>query len=42
MDTRETQAFAGRLMREVWEAFDVEALPRFYHREVVGHHRGNC
>jgi hypothetical protein len=27
-------------MHEVWEAFDPEAVPRFYHRDVVGHHRG--
>jgi len=39
MDSQETESFARRLMREVWEAFDVEAVPRFYNREVVGHHR---
>jgi predicted ester cyclase len=39
MDSQETLAFAQRLMREVWEPFDAEAVPRFYHREVVGHHR---
>lgn len=32
--------FARRLMREVWEPFDDTALPRFYHPDVVGHHRG--
>jgi hypothetical protein len=26
-------------MCEVWEAFDAEAVQRFYHRDVVGHHR---
>jgi hypothetical protein len=39
MDSRETEAFARRLMHEVWEAFDAEAVPRFYDRDVVGHHR---
>jgi predicted ester cyclase len=39
MDSRETLAFAERLMREVWEPFDVEAVPRFYHHDVIGHHR---
>jgi len=39
MDSRETRAFAERLMREVWERFDAEAVPRFYHRDVIGHHR---
>jgi len=39
MDSRETLAFAERLMREVWERFDAEAVPRFYHRDVIGHHR---
>jgi predicted ester cyclase len=39
MDSRETLAFAKRLMREVWEPFDAEAVPRFYHRDVIGHHR---
>ncbi len=39
MDSRETLAFAERLMREVWERFDAGAVPRFYHRDVIGHHR---
>jgi nuclear transport factor 2 (NTF2) superfamily protein len=39
MDSQETESFARRLMGEVWEAFDVEAVPRFYNRDVVGHHR---
>jgi predicted ester cyclase len=39
MNSRETLAFAKRLMREVWEPFDAEAVPRFYHRDVTGHHR---
>ena len=39
MDSRETRAFAERLMREVWERFDAGAVPRFYHRDVIGHHR---
>jgi hypothetical protein len=40
MDSGETEAFARTLMHEVWEAFDPEAVPKFYHREVIGHHRG--
>jgi predicted ester cyclase len=39
MDSRETLDFAKRLQSEVWERFDAEAVPRFYHRDVVGHHR---
>jgi predicted ester cyclase len=39
MDSRETLAFANRLMREVWEPLDAEPVPRFYQRDVVGHHR---
>ena len=39
MDSGETLAFAHRLMREVWETYDFEAVPRFYHRDVAGHHR---
>jgi len=39
MDSGKTLAFAERLMREVWERFDAEAVPRFYHRDVIGHHR---
>jgi predicted ester cyclase len=39
MDSRETRAFAERLMLEVWEPLDAEAIPRFYNRDVVGHHR---
>jgi predicted ester cyclase len=40
MESGETRAFARRLMSEVWEPFDAGALPRFYHRDVIGHHRG--
>jgi predicted ester cyclase len=39
MDGRETQAFAERLMREVWEPFDAERVPSFYGPDVVGHNR---
>jgi predicted ester cyclase len=39
MDSEETRAFAQRLMKEVWEPFDSSAMPRFYHRDVIGHHR---
>ncbi len=39
MDGNTTRTFAQRLMKEVWEAFAPEAVPRFYHRDVVGHHR---
>ena len=39
MDGKETRAFAQRLMEEVWEPFDSEAVSRFYHPDVVGWHR---
>lgn len=26
-------------MKEVWEPFDSSAVARFYHQDVVGHHR---
>jgi predicted ester cyclase len=39
MDSQETLAFAERMQREVWESFDAAAVPRFYHRDVIGHHR---
>jgi predicted ester cyclase len=39
MNSKETRAFAERLMLEVWEPLDAEAVPRFYNRDVVGHHR---
>lgn len=39
MTPAETRAFAIRLMREVWEPFDHTAVPRFYHADMVGHHR---
>jgi predicted ester cyclase len=39
MDSQETLAFAQRLQHEVWERFDAEAVSRFYHRDVIGHHR---
>lgn len=34
-----TRAFAVRLMQEVWQPFDAAAVPRFYHPDMVGHHR---
>ena len=39
MDSKATLAFAQRLMREVWEPLDPDAVPRFYHRDVIGHNR---
>lgn len=39
MEAKATLAFAKRLMQEVWEPFNAEAVPQFYHRDVVGHHR---
>jgi len=39
MDTKETQAFAQQLLKEVWELFDSEPVARFFHRDVVGWHR---
>jgi len=39
VDREETLEFARTLMKEVWEAFDSSALARFYHRDMVGHHR---
>jgi len=39
MTPAETRDFALRLMREVWETFDHTALSRFYHADMVGHHR---
>jgi len=39
MDSRGTEAFARRSMHEVWKPFKIEAVPRFYHHDVVGHHR---
>jgi hypothetical protein len=39
VNSAETLEFARRLMREVWEPFDYDAVPRFYRRDVVGHHR---
>jgi predicted ester cyclase len=39
LSAAETRVFARRLMKEVWETFDHTALPRFYHPDVVGHHR---
>ena len=39
MDSQETEAFAHRLMREVWQTFDINAVSRFCHANVVGHHR---
>ncbi len=31
--------FALQLMDEVWVPFDHAAVPRFYHPDMVGHHR---
>lgn len=39
MDTQATLRFAKRLMQEVWEPFNVQAIPQFYRRDVVGYHR---
>jgi hypothetical protein len=39
MDVRAPLDFAQRLMREVWEPFDADAVPRFYRRDVIGHYR---
>ena len=39
MNSQETLVFAQRLIREVWEPLDAEAVPRFYHRDVIGHNR---
>ncbi len=39
MDRDQTLEFARALMKEVWESFDSSAVARFYHRDVVGHHR---
>ena len=39
MDSQETLAFAQRLMREVWEPLDAQAVARFYRRDVIGHNR---
>ena len=38
-DTQATLVFAKRLMQEVSEPFNAEAVPQFYGRDVVGHHR---
>ena len=40
MDARETHDFVERLMREVWEPYAFDQVPRFYNPDVVGHHRG--
>ncbi|HZP09364.1 ester cyclase [Methyloceanibacter sp.] len=39
MDAEATRDFALRLMREVWIPFADDQVPRFYNRDVVGHHR---
>ncbi len=39
MTSSETRDFAIRLMHDVWEPFNHLAVPRFYHQDVVGHHR---
>lgn len=35
----DVRAFALHLMADVWEPFDHTALARYYHPNVVGHHR---
>ena len=40
MDSKDTYAFAERLMRQVWEPLDSTNVPQFYHRDVAGHHDG--
>ena len=39
MKQNEVHAFATKLMQEVWEPFNSDKLPEFYHPDVVGHHR---
>jgi predicted ester cyclase len=39
MDANQTYDFALRLMREVWEPYAADQVPRFYHPDVVGHNR---
>ena len=39
MDQKATLVFAKRLMQEVWEPFNGEAVPQFYRPDVVGYHR---
>jgi GNAT superfamily N-acetyltransferase len=39
VDRDQTLKFARALLMEVWESFDSSAVARFYHRDVVGHHR---
>jgi predicted ester cyclase len=39
VDAQATYDFAERLMREVWIPYAYDAVPRFYNRDVVGHHR---
>ena len=39
MEREQTLEFARALMKQVWEPFDSSAVARFYHRDVVGHHR---
>ena len=39
MDREQTLEFARALMKQVWEPFDSSAVGKFYHRDVVGHHR---
>src|SRR3954462_7145736 len=39
MAPTEVHAFATRLMDEVWEPFKAEKLHKFYHADVIGHHR---
>ncbi|MGF7160299.1 putative ester cyclase [Rhodoligotrophos appendicifer] len=39
MGAEQTREFAERLMREVWIPYDHTAMDRFYHRDMIGHHR---
>jgi hypothetical protein len=39
MNSRETLAFAERLMNEVWLPLDPGPVPQFYQRDVVGYNR---
>jgi hypothetical protein len=39
VNSQETQEFAVRLMRKVWEPFDYTGVERFYNREVRGYNR---
>lgn len=38
MTREEVHDFAERLMQEVWIPYDADAVPRFYHPDMKGHH----